>query len=199
LLAVLLALIATLALIIVVLGKVFSGPRYVGPASDHFDGAQFHNQRPGPHGGWRDFLRWQLARRPAPWENRVVSAGQRPVDRVARGELRVTFINHATVLIQQDGLNILTDPIWSERASPVAWVGPERHHAPGIAFEDLPRIDVVLISHNHYDHLDMPTLRRLQEKHLPKFYVGPCSSTRASAPCAKSIGGRRRSSHPSSR
>ncbi|HEY0713117.1 MAG TPA: MBL fold metallo-hydrolase, partial [Polyangia bacterium] len=158
----LLSLVAALALVTVVLGKLFSGPRHAGPASDHFDGTTFRNLRPVEHGGWRDFVRWQLNRQRGAWENRATPPGQRPVDRVGKGELTVTFINHATVLIQQDGLNILTDPIWSERASPVAWVGPRRYHPPGINFDDLPRIDAVVISHNHYDHMDVPTLRRLK-------------------------------------
>jgi L-ascorbate metabolism protein UlaG (beta-lactamase superfamily) len=80
---------------------------------------------------------------------------------VARGELRVTFINHATTLVQLDGVNILTDPIYSRRCSPVDFAGPERVRPPGIRFEELPRIDGVVLSHNHYDHLDLPTLRRL--------------------------------------
>jgi L-ascorbate metabolism protein UlaG (beta-lactamase superfamily) len=91
---------------------------------------------------------------------------------VSDGCLRVTFINHATVLIQMDGLNILTDPIWSERASPVRWAGPRRHRAAGLRFEDLPPIDLVLISHNHYDHLDIETLVRLRAEHRPHFVTG---------------------------
>jgi L-ascorbate metabolism protein UlaG (beta-lactamase superfamily) len=87
-------------------------------------------------------------------------------------DLRVTFVNHATVLIQTAGLNILTDPIWSERCSPVSWAGPERVRPPGIRFENLPPIDVVLISHDHYDHMDLPTLRQLDEKFHPRFFTG---------------------------
>lgn len=75
--------------------------------------------------------------------------------------LLATFVNHSTVLLQQPGSNILTDPIWSERCSPVAFLGPRRHREPGIQFHHLPPIDTVLLSHNHYDHLDLPTLRRL--------------------------------------
>jgi L-ascorbate metabolism protein UlaG (beta-lactamase superfamily) len=85
--------------------------------------------------------------------------------------MRVTFIGHATVLLQMDGLNILTDPIWSERASPVRFAGPRRVHPPGLRFEDLPHIDLVLVSHNHYDHLDLPTLRRLERAHRPRFLL----------------------------
>jgi len=72
-------------------------------------------------------------------------------------------------LIQTGSLNILTDPIWSDRASPFTRVGPKRHRAPGLRFEDLPPIDVVLLSHNHYDHLDIATLTRLKKEHQPRF------------------------------
>jgi len=84
-----------------------------------------------------------------------------PPLRVPDSTLRVTYVGHATVLLQTQGLNILTDPIWSERASPLSFAGPKRVAVPGVRFEDLPPIDVVLVSHNHYDHLDLPTLERL--------------------------------------
>jgi L-ascorbate metabolism protein UlaG (beta-lactamase superfamily) len=83
----------------------------------------------------------------------------------------VTWIGHATLLIQLDGLNILTDPHWSERASPVGFAGPKRLVAPGLAFEYLPRIHLVLISHDHYDHLDIQTVHRLARIHRPLFLV----------------------------
>ena len=83
------------------------------------------------------------------------------------GRLRITFINHSTTLIQIDGVNILTDPVWSRRVSPVSFTGPRRHRPPGIRFDDLPPIDLVLVSHNHYDHMDVATLRALQERHRP--------------------------------
>jgi N-acyl-phosphatidylethanolamine-hydrolysing phospholipase D len=83
----------------------------------------------------------------------------------------VTWIGHATVLLQVDGLNVLTDPIWARHASPLTWMGPRRLVPPGIAFEDLPRIDVVVISHDHYDHLDLPTVKRLAAAHDPLFLV----------------------------
>jgi len=81
------------------------------------------------------------------------------------------MVGHATLLIQVAGLNILTDPVWSERASPVSFAGPKRVTAPGIAFDDLPRIDLVLVSHNHYDHLDIATLRRLHAVHIPRMVM----------------------------
>ena len=84
-----------------------------------------------------------------------------------------TWIGHATLLVQMDHLTFLTDPIWSERASPVSWAGPRRHVRPGVALEDLPPIDFVLLSHNHYDHLDLPTLRRLAERSGETQFIVP--------------------------
>lgn len=91
----------------------------------------------------------------------------RPPSHVAGEAMRVTMIGHATLLVQTQGLNILTDPIWSERASPFASVGLRRVRAPGVRFEDLPKIDLVLVSHNHYDHFDRDTLQKLWERDRP--------------------------------
>lgn len=146
------------------LDRVFASPRYRGSVSDHFDGERFSNgnqlwQREGA------FIKWMLHRERGKWPSWIESApGPRPAERV--DELRITFINHSTTLIQIDGLNILTDPIWSDRTSPVGVVGPKRHRAPGIRFGDLPPIDIVLVSHNHYDHLDVPTLQRLNAPNI---------------------------------
>ena len=82
----------------------------------------------------------------------------------------VTWIGHATLLVQIGGVNVLTDPNWNDNAGPFGF-GPRRLVAPGIAFEDLPPIHVVLISHDHYDHLDMPTLERLAKTHRPQIYA----------------------------
>jgi L-ascorbate metabolism protein UlaG (beta-lactamase superfamily) len=153
-------------------GCALSGPVHRGGASGHFDGKRFRNAREVPHGGFGDFVRWQWSRERGAWGEHDGPVGPAPPARVGPGQLRVTFINHATTLVQQDGLNLLTDPIWSERCSPFSWVGPRRKRPPGIRFEDLPPIDVVVISHNHYDHLDLPTLKRLAEAHRPRFFVG---------------------------
>jgi len=83
----------------------------------------------------------------------------------------ITWVGHATLLVQLDGLNILTDPQWSDRAGPTSWLGAKRLSPPGLAFESLPRIDVVVVSHDHYDHLDLPTVKRLAATHDPLFLV----------------------------
>jgi L-ascorbate metabolism protein UlaG (beta-lactamase superfamily) len=152
------------------LADPFGSPRYRGPRSDHFDGREFHNLEPTAVRGFRDLLCWRRTSRPGPWSEWIDSKpGPTPESRVA--DLRVTHVNHSTVLIQMDGMNLLTDPVWSDRASPVSWAGPRRHRVPGLRFEDLPPIDVVLLSHDHYDHLDVSTLRRLAVAHGPRFVV----------------------------
>lgn len=93
--------------------------------------------------------------------------------RAPLSQLTVTWVGHASLLIQLNGLNLLTDPMWSERASPVAFAGPRRWVAPGIAFEDVPPLDVVLLSHNHYDHLDDKTVRRLARTHPQATWICP--------------------------
>lgn len=86
-------------------------------------------------------------------------------------QIRVTMVNHSTLLVQRSGFNLLTDPIWSERASPLSWIGPKRRRRPGVRIEDLPPIDAVLVSHNHFDHLDLPTLRQLATRGRSTFIV----------------------------
>lgn len=150
----------------------FSVPRYRGPVSDHFDGKRFYNQAAIEDHGFGDFLRWITNRDRGPWRDWVDAApGLPPQRRVDGGELVATFINHSTVLLQIDGVNILTDPVYSSTVGPANLVGVSRHRPPGIRFEDLPPIDIVLISHNHYDHLDLPTLARLAEEHAPTIYL----------------------------
>jgi L-ascorbate metabolism protein UlaG (beta-lactamase superfamily) len=152
---------------------LFSAPRYSGPVTDHFDGARFANNPKLAHHSGGDFFKWILNRDRGPWDAWTdAPPGPPPPQRVGGDALRVTFVNHATTLIQIGGINILTDPIWSFRCSPVTWTGPKRHRDPGIRFEDLPPIDLVLVSHNHYDHMDLATLERLARAHDPLFVVG---------------------------
>jgi L-ascorbate metabolism protein UlaG (beta-lactamase superfamily) len=149
---------------------VFSGPGYSGPVSDHFDGARFYNQNRRAQHDFKTFLTWVTNRNRGSWQGHITDNGpvHRPPERVAHGQLLVTPVGHSTFLIQADGVNILTDPVWSERASPVSFAGPRRVQAPGLRLEDLPTIDLILISHNHYDHLDLPTLHKLARSHWPQ-------------------------------
>ncbi len=128
----------------------------------HFDGKRFYNPGAPQAPGLLDALRWKLTSGPEPSPGFISDVEPSvPLRRVEGSGLRTTLVNHSTVLLQQRGSNILTDPLWSERASPLPWAGPRRRRDPGVSWEDLPCIDAVLISHNHYDHLDLPTLRRL--------------------------------------
>ena len=146
------------------------------PISDHFDGELFINPGvnvpvPPPSGeepkrgvSWW-ILRWVVGNDWPKWpEIKDGTHGKSTTATVPKGSVLVTPVGHATFLIQIDGINLLTDPIWSQRCSPVSWIGPKRYQEPGIIFEDLPPIDAVLVSHNHYDHLDRPTLKSLAAK-----------------------------------
>lgn len=134
---------------------------------EHFHNGRFLNPGTTEH-GFRELYQWIKNRKPGPWPTWIPSTpGPPPPAQVAGSNLRVTLINHATVLLQTDGCNVLTDPIWSRRASPVSFAGPPRHRDPGLRFEDLPPIHATLISHNHYDHFDIPTLRRLWRRDHP--------------------------------
>jgi len=130
----------------------------------HYDGRRFFN--PGAPGARRfaDVLKWKFTTRPQPSPKFVPIQPSIPPTSVDSQSLLLTLVNHATVLLQQAGLHVLTDPIWSVRCGPLPFLGPRRHRAPGIEFDRLPRIDAVLISHNHYDHLDLPTLHRLEAR-----------------------------------
>ena len=142
-----------------------SATRWHGPVTSHFDGSHFATPDAMQKGSLGTMLGWWLSREHVGWEAVPdAGVGPRPPERVEGDELRVTFINHATVLIQIEQVNVLTDPMYAQRASPVTFAGPERVRAPGISFEDLPTIDSVVISHDHYDHLDVATLQRMQRR-----------------------------------
>ena len=155
------------------LGMLFSRRNvyYSGPASDHFNGEIFVDPQGSPPKPFSDLLKWQFGgedvKVPWPTERPSPVTYQR-VERVAGPELHVTMIGHASFLLQVMGVNLLIDPVYSERASPVTFAGPKRVNPPGIPFEQLPPVDVVLVSHNHYDHLDLATLSRLAAEHRPR-------------------------------
>ena len=142
-------------------------PYYSGSVTDHFDGVRFHRPGKVTDRGILDLLRWQISGGREPWPATYPSPfSDVPPARVEG--LRVALVGHATVLIQVAGLNIVTDPIWSERASPLRFAGPRRANPPGIAFDNLPPIDAVLVTHNHYDHLDVATISRLWARDQPR-------------------------------
>ncbi|WP_066800324.1 MBL fold metallo-hydrolase [Sphingomonas soli] len=146
---------------------------YRGPVTGHFDGARFFNPDGEeirlPTGGPAGFIARQIFGDPDKpvWPDAVVVQRSRPPARVSDGRMLATWVGHATLLVQADGVNILTDPIWSERAGPLG-MGPKRVAEPGVAFDDLPKIDLILVSHNHYDHMDLATLKRLWDRDRPQ-------------------------------
>lgn len=139
---------------------------------EHFDGKRFYNPNARQAPSLLQGLRWKLTSRADPSPPFIPDVEQSiPPRYVEGGSLRVTLINHSTLLLQQRGCNILTDPVWSERTSPLTWIGPQRRRQPGVALENLPPIDTLLISHNHYDHLDLATLRRIAARGETTFVV----------------------------
>jgi L-ascorbate metabolism protein UlaG (beta-lactamase superfamily) len=148
------------------------GSSYKGAKSDHFDGKRFHNPTGAPPKGLWHVFKWKMFGAAKPWpqwiENQAVpQLSLLPTER----EVIVTFINHAMVLLQFKNLTILTDPHLSERTSPVSWAGPKRVRRPGVSFDELPKIDVIAISHNHYDHLDIPTLQKISKRDQPRIFI----------------------------
>jgi len=165
------------ALAVTIVPRFLDRIYYRGPASGHFDDAHFANpdndadtQQIQPAGGGRASFFWRYFTgsdgRPA-WPKSVAVNRIAPPARVEGERMVVTWVGHASVLIQTQGLNILTDPVWAEKAGPLG-TGPSRVAEPGIAFDALPKIDVVLVSHNHYDHLDKATLKRLWQRDRPR-------------------------------
>jgi L-ascorbate metabolism protein UlaG (beta-lactamase superfamily) len=147
------------------------------PVSDHCDGHRFFNPGRQENRSWWDVLQWKRQSTPAAWPQSVaidpppLPAG--PLD----GTLAATWINHATVLVQTRHANILTDPIFSTRSSPVQWAGPKRVHPPGVALPALPPIHVILLSHDHFDHCDASTLRHFAAQTHPPIVVAPLGHT----------------------
>ena len=173
------------ALILVLLAATIVPPfldrlYYAGPAGSHFDGAHFLNPDGDPipeikgtsNGVLARFLTQRDARPTWPDSVTVRPIDARRLPPLRPGEMRAIWIGHATVLVQTATLNILTDPIWSDVAGPFGLLGPRRLMAPGVPFDQLPRIDIVVVSHNHYDHLDLATLQRLWARDRPVIVTG---------------------------
>lgn len=146
---------------------------YNGPVTDNFDGTYFYNIENQVNGSTLDFLRWKITEKREKWPEHYPSPYPVAVPQpyVSTKAVKVTMVGHATLLIQSQGLNILTDPVYSDRVSPLHYIGPKRHNPPGIAFEKLPKIDLILVTHNHYDHLDLATLERLVTRDDPQIFT----------------------------
>jgi len=143
------------------------------PETDHWDGSVFRNPNSGSDHSWGDMVKWIWEMDTVDWPDWIVDESlPKPEPSVAPRRIKATYVNHATVLIQAAGINVLTDPVWSYRVGPLSWLGSKRIRAPGVAFEDLPPIDLVLVSHDHYDHLDLPTLKTLRARGNPLVVTG---------------------------
>ena len=141
--------------------------------SDHFNGNRFFNPTLPKDFAPSRRSTFKMMREPRKqWPDWVENTGvYRLNETLGANEVAITFVNHATFLIQINGVGILTDPVWSERASPFRRIGPKRVRRPGVPFEGLPAIDVVLLSHNHYDHLDIATLKQLRQRFAPTVFT----------------------------
>lgn len=152
-------------LLVLVVGWLVSTPGWRGPARGNFDGRKFHNTQPVVRRlreAWREGWPKRV------WPRHVDIPGSPPPPaRVTGPDWRVTWVGHATVLVQADGLNILTDPVWIPAAGPLGQLGPRRSTDPGVPLDQLPPVALILLSHNHYDHLDIPTLRALHLRDHP--------------------------------
>lgn len=166
-----------LVIVLVLVGSIIYGislseKGYTGLKSDHFDGKKFFNPNAVEGNSFWNVLKWSINRQKGEWkENYETYTYPNKVQNNTGEEIKIMFVNHSTFLIQMDGLNILTDPVWAERASPLSWFGPKRLRVPGISLNSLPKIDLVLLTHNHYDHLDIETIKKIKELHNPKFIV----------------------------
>ena len=166
-------LVITISLFVAVAGWAVSKPGYKGPKSDHFNGNTFKNPGNVPSKDFFDVMKWYFQRDQGEWTEipeEEITFAERPDDNVTSG-MKITYVNHSTFLIQTAGVNILTDPVWSKRVSPMSFAGPKRFRPPGVRFEDLPPIDLIILSHNHYDHLDISTLKKLDAKYEPRVIV----------------------------
>jgi L-ascorbate metabolism protein UlaG (beta-lactamase superfamily) len=172
----LLFLVIALCCAIVVVPPFLDRIYYEGTRSGHFDGARFFNPdpagvspgpAPSPGGILGSAWRYLTGTDGRPvWPEKVAVTPAKPAPRVEEQRMVATWVGHATVLVQTQGLNILTDPIWSDVAGPLG-IGPRRVAAPGIRFDDLPKVDLVVVSHNHYDHMDLDTLKKLWDRDKP--------------------------------
>lgn len=155
------------------------------PVSDHSDGRTFHNPsayrlspaeqlstgNPAIDPGFSSILAWQTSLRPS-WPNDLPATPPDPLPVLQPGQISASFINHSSFVLRigrkdRPPLVILTDPILSKRCSPFRHIGPKRVIPPGLGLSEIPKVDLVLVSHCHYDHLDRPTLRQIARRDRP--------------------------------
>lgn len=157
--------------LIIFAGFMISAPAYKGPESDHFDGKRFYNPGGQEAKAFKDVLKWGLKRKQGIWYQETAKPAVSEDIYRNDGYTKITFINHASFLMQVQHSNILTDPVFCTRASPFQWIGPKRTRPPGIQMQALPAIHYILISHNHYDHLDIHALTRIVKQYNPVLIV----------------------------
>jgi L-ascorbate metabolism protein UlaG (beta-lactamase superfamily) len=156
----------------IIILKQYSHKYYYGPVSDHFNGDVFHNLEANELKTFSEVIKWKFTSKTPKWPSWIETNQAQTPPQNTQKDVRITFVNHATFLIQTPKLNILTDPVWSKRASPFSFLGPRRVKSPGINIDQLPHIEVILISHNHYDHLDIRTIKKLEQKFKPLIITG---------------------------
>ena len=140
--------------------------------SDHFDGQRFFNPWQQQSTGFWDLVKWKMTSEPSVWPTDIPDSNPLEVPEAYRnGDISIQFVNHATFIIDLGEYRIVTDPIWSERASPFTWLGPKRARKPGVPLEAVDRADMIIISHNHYDHMDLATLEDMNRRLHPKVLV----------------------------
>jgi len=157
--------------VIIIFGYTLSAPGYKGEAVAHFNGSKFTNSSGAEASGFSDLIKWLLNREQGNWTEVKERGEPRIPENRIDDNIHITYINHATFLIQSMGKNVITDPIFSDRASPFSWAGPARMRPPGIALQEVPPLDVVIISHNHYDHLDRASVENIHRRDNPLFVV----------------------------
>lgn len=142
------------------------------PITDHYDGERFYHSGLESDKSFWTVLKWSLSRPDGNYPKWVENTTKPQVlKNVEDGKIATTFVNHASFLLQTKNFNFLTDPLWSDRTSPISFMGPKRFRSPGMKIEELPEIHFIVISHNHYDHMDLKAIEELHKKFKPVFIM----------------------------
>jgi L-ascorbate metabolism protein UlaG (beta-lactamase superfamily) len=189
-----LGLIIAFCLAITIIPRFLDRIYYEGPKSAHFDGTHFFNpdgddtfRMPGRTSRGNFFIRWLTGQDDREvWPVAIAVTPSIPARTVNGDTMTATWIGHATVLVQADGLNILTDPIWANRSGPFG-IGPKRVTAPGVTLKDLPKIDIILVSHNHYDHMDLDSIKAIWDRDHPLIVTSLGNDTLINGAGAKAV------------